>query len=240
MIKAYALSDVGTCRSVNQDYVFCTTKPVGKLPNLFIVADGMGGHKAGDMASKFSVETFIKQIEQSESDNPVSIISDAIKYTNTELINLAATSEDYRGMGTTFVVATIIDKSMYVANVGDSRLYILDEDFSQVTRDHSYVEEMVNNGTIDREEARNHEQKNLITRAMGGSPTIIADFFEVEIQGNETIFMCSDGLSNMVDDNQISSVLSGSEDLIYKAEKLIETANRNGGKDNISLVIIEP
>lgn len=240
MIKAYALSDVGACRSVNQDYVFCTTKPVGKLPNLFIVADGMGGHKAGDMASKFSVETFIKQVEQSESDNPVSIISDAIKYTNTELINLAATSEDYRGMGTTFVVATIIDKSMYVANVGDSRLYILDEDFSQVTRDHSYVEEMVNNGTIDREEARNHEQKNLITRAMGGSPTIIADFFEVEIQGNETIFMCSDGLSNMVDDNQISSVLNGSEDLIYKAEKLIETANRNGGKDNISLVIIEP
>lgn len=240
MIKAYALSDVGACRSVNQDYVFCTTKPVGKLPNLFIVADGMGGHKAGDMASKFSVETFVKQIEQSESDNPVSIISDAIKYTNTELINLAATSEDYRGMGTTFVVATIIDKSMYVANVGDSRLYILDEDFSQVTRDHSYVEEMVNNGTIDREEARNHEQKNLITRAMGGSPTIIADFFEVEIQGNETIFMCSDGLSNMVDDNQISSVLKGNEDLIYKAEKLIETANLNGGKDNISLIIIEP
>lgn len=240
MIKAYALSDVGACRSVNQDYVFCTTKPIGKLPNLFIVADGMGGHKAGDMASKFSVETFIEQVKQSTSDNPVSIISDAIKYTNTELINLAATSEDYRGMGTTFVVATIIDKSIYVANVGDSRLYILDEDFSQVTRDHSYVEEMINNGTIDREEARNHEQKNLITRAMGGSPTVIADFFEVELAGNETIFMCSDGLSNMVEDDHIASVLSGNEDIIYKAEKLIQTANNNGGKDNISLVIIEP
>lgn len=240
MIKAYALSDVGACRSVNQDYVFCTTKQVGKLPNLFIVADGMGGHKAGDMASKFSVETFVEQVKQSTSDNPVSIISDAIKYTNTELINLAATSEDYRGMGTTFVVATIIGKSIYVANVGDSRLYILDEDFSQVTRDHSFVEEMVNNGTIDRETARNHEQKNLITRAMGGSPTVIADFFEVELAGNETIFMCSDGLSNMVEDDQIASVLSGSEDIIYKAEKLIQTANNNGGKDNISLVIIEP
>lgn len=240
MIKAYALSDVGACRSVNQDYVFCTTKPVGKLPNLFIVADGMGGHKAGDMASKFSVETFIEQVKQSTSDNPVSIISDAIKYTNTELINLAATSEDYRGMGTTFVVATIIEKSIYVANVGDSRLYILDEDFSQVTRDHSYVEEMINNGTIDREEARNHEQKNLITRAMGGNSTVIADFFEVELAGNETIFMCSDGLSNMVEDDQIASVLSGNEDIIYKAEKLIQTANNNGGKDNISLVIIEP
>lgn len=240
MINAYALSDVGACRSVNQDYVFCTTKQVGNLPNLFIVADGMGGHKAGDMASKFSVETFVEQVKQSTSDNPVSIISDAIKYTNTELINLAATSEDYRGMGTTFVVATIIGKSIYVANVGDSRLYILDEDFSQVTRDHSFVEEMVNNGTIDREEARNHEQKNLITRAMGGNPTIIADFFEVELLGGETIFMCSDGLSNMVEDNQISSILSGKEDIIYKAEKLIKTANDNGGKDNISLVIIEP
>ena len=240
MIKAYALSDVGACRSVNQDFVFCTTKPVGKLPNLFIVADGMGGHKAGDMASKFSVETFIEQVKQSTSDNPVSIISDAIKYTNTELINLAATSEDYRGMGTTFVVATIIEKSIYVANVGDSRLYILDEDFSQVTRDHSYVEEMINNGTIDREEARNHEQKNLITRAMGGNSTVIADFFEVELAGNETVFMCSDGLSNMVEDDQIASVLSGNEDIIYKAEKLIQTANNNGGKDNISLVIIEP
>ena len=240
MIKAYALSDVGACRSVNQDYVFCTTKQVGNLPNLFIVADGMGGHKAGDMASKFSVETFVEQVRQSTSDNPVSIISDAIKYTNTELINRAATSEDYRGMGTTFVVATIIGKSIYVANVGDSRLYILDEDFSQVTRDHSFVEEMVNNGTIDREEARNHEQKNLITRAMGGNPTIIADFFEVELLGGETIFMCSDGLSNMVEDNQISSILSGKEDIIYKAEKLIKTANDNGGKDNISLVIIEP
>lgn len=240
MIKAYALSDVGACRSVNQDYVFCTTKQVGNLPNLFIVADGMGGHKAGDMASKFSVETFVEQVKQSTSDNPVSIISDAIKYTNTELINLAATSEDYRGMGTTFVVATIIGKSIYVANVGDSRLYILDEDFSQVTRDHSFVEEMVNNGTIDREEARKHEQKNLITRAMGGGSTVIADFFEVELGGSETIFMCSDGLSNMVEDNQIASILSGKEDIIYKAEKLIKTANDNGGKDNISLVIIEP
>lgn len=240
MIKAYALSDVGACRSVNQDYVFCTTKQVGNLPNLFIVADGMGGHKAGDMASKFSVETFVEQVRQSTSDNPVSIISDAIKYTNTELINLAATSEDYRGMGTTFVVATIIGKSIYVANVGDSRLYILDEDFSQVTRDHSYVEEMVNNGTIDREEARNHEQKNLITRAMGGNPVVIADFFEVELVGNETIFMCSDGLSNMIEDDYIASILSGKEDIIYKAEKLIKTANDNGGKDNISLVIIEP
>lgn len=240
MIKAYALTDVGKCRSVNQDYVFCTTRQIGKLPNLFIVADGMGGHKAGDMASKFSVNTFIEQVKESESDNPITIISDAIKYTNVKLRELAATSEDYRGMGTTFVVATIIDKSVYVANIGDSRLYLLGEDFRQITRDHSLVEEMVSIGTIGRDEARNHARKNVITRAMGGNDDVMADFFEVELTGGETIFMCSDGLSNMVEDSQIALILGENIDIINKAETLVNNANKNGGKDNISLVIIEP
>lgn len=240
MMKAYALTDVGKCRSMNQDYVFCTTKPIGKLPNLFIVADGMGGHKAGDMASKFSVNTFVEQISQAGNNNPITIISDAIKYTNAKLLELAASSEDYNGMGTTFVVATIIGKSVYVANVGDSRLYLLGESFRQVTRDHSLVEEMVSIGTIGREEARTHARKNVITRAMGGSMEVLADFFEVELSGNETVFMCSDGLSNMVEDSVISSVLCENADIINKAEKLVGIANENGGKDNISLIIIEP
>lgn len=240
MIQAYALTDVGLCRSMNQDCVFCTTKEIGRLPNLFIVADGMGGHKAGDMASRFSVETFVEYVRNATNDNPVSVISDAIKYTNAKLLELATTSEDYAGMGTTFVVATIINKSVYIANVGDSRLYILGEEFNQVTRDHSYVEELVSMGSIDRESARNHERKNFITRALGGSSDVIADFFEVELAGNEKILMCSDGLTNMIVDNEIASILSDSADIIYRAEKLIETANNYGGKDNISLVIIEP
>ena len=240
MIEAYALTDVGLCRSMNQDCVFCTTREIGKLPNLFIVADGMGGHKAGDMASRFSVDTFVECVKNATNDNPITVISDAIKYTNAKLLELAATSEDYAGMGTTFVVATIINKSVYIANVGDSRLYILGEEFNQVTRDHSYVEELVSMGSIDRESARNHERKNFITRALGGSNEVIADFFEVELAGNEKILMCSDGLTNMIVDNEIASILSDSADIIYRAEKLIETANNYGGKDNISLVIIEP
>lgn len=108
MIKAYALTDVGRMRSVNQDYVYCTSKPVGKLPNLYIVADGMGGHKAGDLASRFSVQSFTDSVKSSDSDNPITIISDAIKYTNSELLKLAATSADYTGMGTTFVIATVL------------------------------------------------------------------------------------------------------------------------------------
>lgn len=240
MIQAYALTDVGVCRSMNQDFVFCTTNPVGNLPNLFIVADGMGGHRAGDLASKFSVETFVEQVRNAKNDNPVSVISDAIKYTNARLLELAASNQDYFGMGTTFVVATIINKSVYIANVGDSRLYILGEEFNQVTRDHSYVEELVSSGSIDREAARTHAKKNYITRALGGSVDVMADFFEVELSGNEKILMCSDGLSNMIMDREIASVLSEDADIIYRAKKLLDTANNYGGKDNISLVIIEP
>lgn len=239
MIKAYALTDVGRTRSVNQDYVYCTGKPVGRLPNLFIVADGMGGHKAGDLASKFSVQTFVECVRSAKSDNPITVISEAIKYTNTRLVELAATSPDYTGMGTTFVAATIIDRSVYVANVGDSRLYVLGDELRQITRDHSLVEEMVTNGTIDREEARTHERKNVITRAIGGAGEVMADFFEVELGRGDIIVMCSDGLSNMVEDAQIASVLGSGREISEKAGILVDMANEHGGKDNISLIIIE-
>ena len=239
MIKAYALTDVGKTRSVNQDFIYCTCKPVGILPNLFIVADGLGGHKAGDLASRFSVETFVKRISETDGDNPVTIMSDAIKYVNAGLLELAATSEDYTGMGTTFVAATVIGNSVYVANVGDSRLYVLNDEFRQVTRDHSVVEDLVSKGVLDREQARHHERKNEITRAIGGSRDVMADFFEIEVSESDTIFMCSDGLSNMVEDSQISSILSGRHSIAEKAHALVDAANEHGGRDNISLIIIE-
>lgn len=239
-MNAYAVTDVGRQRNMNQDYVYSTGKPVGNLPNLYIVADGMGGHKAGDLASKFSVTTFIEYVSRSDSIKPIAIISDAIQHTNTELLNLAATSPDYSGMGTTFVVATIYGNSAYIANVGDSRLYVMDHELHQITRDHSLVEEMVQSGTIDRSEARNHEQKNVITRAIGGMENVMADFFEVELEENSCILMCSDGLTNMVTDAEIERVLSAKEDIMIKCNTLVELANKNGGKDNISVIIIEP
>lgn len=239
-MNAYALTDVGRQRNMNQDYVFSTVKPVGNLPNLFIVADGMGGHKAGDLASKFSVNTFIDCVKNSGSSKPVQIISDAIKHTNEELLKLASTSEDYRGMGTTFVVAVIYGKSVYVANIGDSRLYLADRELKQVTRDHSYVEEMVQMGTLNREDARTNEYKNVITRALGGTENVIPDFFEIEIEDNSRILMCTDGLTNMVTDKEIESVMSSHDDIMNKADKLVMMANQNGGKDNISVIIIEP
>ena len=239
-MNAYALTDVGRQRNMNQDYVFSTVKPVGNLPNLFIVADGMGGHKAGDLASKFSVNTFIDCVKNSVSSKPVQIMSDAINHTNEELLKLASTSEDYRGMGTTFVVAVIYGRSMYVANIGDSRLYLADRELKQVTRDHSYVEEMVQMGTLNREDARTNEYKNVITRALGGAENVIPDFFEIEIEDNSRILMCTDGLTNRVPDKEIESVMSGHDDIMNKADKLVMMANQNGGKDNISVIIIEP
>lgn len=239
-MNAYALTDVGRQRNMNQDYVFSTVKPVGNLPNLFIVADGMGGHKAGDLASKFSVNTFIDCVKNSVSSKPVQIMSDAINHTNEELLKLASTSEDYRGMGTTFVVAVIYGRSMYVANIGDSRLYLADRELKQVTRDHSYVEEMVQMGTLNREDARTNEYKNVITRAIGGAENVIPDFFEIEIEDNSRILMCTDGLTNMVTDKEIESVMLGHDDIMNKADKLVMMANQNGGKDNISVIIIEP
>lgn len=238
-MRAYAATDVGRVREVNQDYIFCSMRPVGKLPNLFLVADGMGGHRAGDLASRYTVETLIRNIENSHSDNPITIINDAIIDANTRLLRKASEAEEYSGMGTTLVVCTIIGESMYVANVGDSRLYLYDGKLSQITRDHSLVEEMVALGKLNRDEARKHEKKNVITRAIGGAKDVMADFFEAELTAGNRIILCSDGLSNMVDDGEIEQVLASSLPIEEKTRQLLGRANENGGKDNIAVVIIE-
>ena len=238
-MRVFAATDVGREREINQDYIFCSMEPVGKLPNMFIVADGMGGHKAGDLASRYTVEKFIESVKASGSDNPITIINDAIVEANGRLLEKAEESEAYNGMGTTLVVCTIIGESMYVANVGDSRLYLYDGRLSQITRDHSLVEEMVSLGRLDRSEARKHEKKNVITRAVGGSKEIMADFFEAELTAGNRIIMCSDGLSNMVEDDEIEQVLAGNASTEDKTKKLLDRENENGGKDNIAIIIVE-
>ena len=155
---SYGRTDVGSKRQMNQDYVYYSDKPVGNLPNLYIVADGMGGHKAGDVASRYTVTQFVSHIKENNGRNPISIIDDAILKANEELIELANTNEDFDGMGTTLVVCSYIDKSLFIANIGDSRLYLINkEKIKQITRDHSYVEEMVSNGEISRKEEYNYK-----------------------------------------------------------------------------------
>jgi protein phosphatase len=144
-------------------------------------------------------------------------------------------------MGTTIVAATIIDNTLYAANVGDSRLYILNgRNITQITKDHSLVEEMVRMGEMGREDARTHPDKNVITRAVGVFEDISVDVFEIGLQRGDLILMCSDGLTNMVEDEEIRRIVMGQRDLVEMAESLVARANENGGKDNITVVLVDP
>ena len=240
-MKVYSATDVGQKRKMNQDYVFTSEDAVGNLPNLFVVADGMGGHNAGDFASSHAVEILVDEIRKDADYNPVKIIRHAIETANTEIIEQAQKDESLRGMGTTMVVSTIVGQYAYVANVGDSRLYVVQGQIQQITKDHSLVQEMVRLGEISPEEARNHRDKNIITRALGAEKTVDIDFFDLKLEAGDTILMCSDGLSNMVDDRKMEEIILDSEmDLTEKGKTLIREANLNGGKDNIAIILVEP
>lgn len=240
MLKTFSITDIGKKRKLNQDYVYTSERPVGNLPNLFIVADGMGGHNAGDYASKFTVETIVEEIKTAEEKNPEEILKRAIETANGKVLQMAGENPELEGMGTTVVAATCIGEELHVANVGDSRLYVIGEKITQVTRDHSLVEEMIRMGGIDRQSARNHPDKNIITRAIGAEDYIDIDFFQVSLSKGDIVLMCSDGLTNMLEDEEIRMILNGQRDIVEKAEQLVKAANNNGGKDNITVVLIEP
>ena len=242
-MKTFSITDAGAIREMNQDFYFSSDTAVGNLPNLFIVADGMGGHKAGDYASRYTIERVVASVSRNAGDEPVSIIKEAINKANELLVAESREDEAKRGMGTTLVIGTIIGNKLFVANIGDSRLYIVGgtEQIRQITRDHSLVQEMVRMGEITAEEARNHPDKNIITRALGAEKTVDVDFFDMRLEPGSTILMCSDGLSNMVEDKKMEEIiLNSDEDITWKGNTLIQEANNNGGKDNIAIILIEP
>lgn len=239
-MKVYSGTDIGRRRQVNQDYVYVSEAPVGNLPNLFVVADGMGGHNAGDYASSFAVRVLVDSVKDNADFNPIKIIRHGIELANRELLEQARESEERRGMGTTMVAATVVGNYVYVANVGDSRLYVVGRKMTQITKDHSLVQEMVRLGELTEEDARNHPDKNIITRALGAGERVNIDFFDFRLEEDSNILMCSDGLSNMVTDEEIQRVILGTEDVGEKGDALLRLANENGGKDNIAVVLIEP
>jgi protein phosphatase len=239
-LKAFSITDIGEKRRINQDYVFCEVNAIGNLPNLFIVADGMGGHNAGDYASRFCVEFITENIRNSDIESPIALIEEAIKDTNKQLYEKSKQQIDYEGMGTTLVVATIYDNDMYVANIGDSRLYVIGKEIRQITEDHSLVQAMVKTGELDRDEAKAHPNKNIITRALGTNETVQPDFFEVELAEDDIVLMCSDGLTNMLNDETIEQIIKeNADDPKIAAETLVKQANENGGKDNITVIIVK-
>lgn len=241
-MKAFSMTDIGMVRKINQDYIFSSENAVGNFPNLFLVADGMGGHQAGDYASRVCVETIVDSIKNSYLRTEIGILEEAIKNANRRIHTDALSNSELKGMGTTLVAAVITrDDVLYVANIGDSRLYIVNrQEIKQITEDHSYVEELIRKGEIRRSEARNHPKKNVITRAIGTSSRVIVDYFEVPLRDGDKILLCSDGLSNMVEDRELQYIIeSYSDETEIAVKELVKRANENGGKDNISTILIK-
>lgn len=241
-MNAYAITDIGMKRSMNQDFAYLSVDSVGNLPNLFIVADGMGGHRGGGYASRLAVEKILDKVREGKDGNPEDILTEAILYANDCVRKEAVQDERLAGMGTTVVAATCNGCELQVANVGDSRLYIADkEEIRQITQDHSLVEEMVRCGGLSREQARNHPDKNIITRAVGVEDDLKVDCFFVPLKENEKVLLCSDGLTNMLEDEEIKNILlQNNAGVKEKADALIAAANNHGGRDNIAVIIMEP
>ena len=240
-MRAYGMTDVGMVRDRNQDYIYCSSDPVGGLDNLFLVADGMGGHRAGDYASRFLVEGLAAYAGRREDGTAVQVIQEGLRQINGKLYEASLKNSTLHGMGTTLVAASVEGNTLYAANVGDSRLYLFrDKRLFQITRDHSYVEELVALGQMERNSRDYQRKKNIITRAIGVAEHVEADFFEEELLPEDLILMCSDGLCNMLEDEETAAVLGQRGSLKQKTERLISQANDRGGYDNIAVIVIDP
>ncbi len=238
---AFGKTDIGRVRACNQDFIFYSPDRLGDLDSLFLLADGMGGHRAGDYASRFVVEHLVSYLKDCRSKTIVEELQSGIRSVNRQLYQKSTEEEELSGMGSTLVAGVISNNILSVANVGDSRLYLSRSDeLIQVTRDHSLVEELVSKGEIKRDSQSYKNHKNIITRAMGVEPAVQAEFFEVPLFKGDILLLCSDGLSNMVSDKDIEECIKSDISLERKAEDLIDMANSNGGLDNIAVILIDP
>lgn len=241
-MRAFARTDRGKIRSANQDTLFATALSIGVLDNLFMVADGMGGQKAGDYASRAVINDICgqlaKQDPEAECKDVIDTLSGLLETSNRNLYRDSLAASDRSGMGTTLVMATIHQGILYAANIGDSRLYLIrDGQLRQVTRDHSYVEEMVQTGRMERNSEEYRSKKNIITRAMGIGEQVEADFFREPLAEGDLFLLCSDGLTNMVPEQDILRLCTEDRTLKDRVNALIDLANANGGRDNISVIL---
>ena len=243
---ATGLTDVGLARSQNQDAIFVSTGQIGPLPNLFIVADGMGGHNAGEVASKQAVECISEYIqayplaELMHSDNFLDLMVNATQYASSYVHQLSVENEEMRGMGTTLTACVLTDEKVIIAHIGDSRAYAISkEKITQLTTDHTYIAELVQAGEVTAEDARTHPKRHVLTRVLGVPGHCEVDGYATELSGISTLLLCSDGLSNMLDDAALMEIVNGGGFAKTRVQLLIEEANKKGGLDNISAILID-
>lgn len=241
-LDIYGASDIGCVRELNEDS-FCIYGFEQAKPNGFcILSDGMGGCNAGEVASQKTVQFMADELIDAMSGDTKSMpksINQAVCTTNEKVYKMAVENQSQFGMGATMVVAVIMEDEAYIANVGDSRAYAYrNHNLLQITKDHSVVEEMVANGSLTREEARNHPQRNIITRAMGTDAVTEPDIFEYDFFPGDCLLLCSDGLSGLVEDSEIQEMLEKELDSKETVTQLIELAKERGGNDNITVICI--
>ena len=243
MIETFGLSDVGCIRELNEDCFCIHGFDEGTSKGFCILADGMGGHNAGEVASQNAVKFIAEEMQKLLNDKDETEIPGrlcrAVEGANEKVYRMSTENKIHSGMGTTVVAAFICEGVAYVANVGDSRAYaIRSDEIAQITTDHSVVSELVMSGTITREEARVHPQKNIITRAIGTDSKVKVDRFEYDYSRGDVLLMCSDGLSGMLDDNEICEIVKAGRNSEETVCRLVDSAKENGGLDNITVICI--
>ncbi len=228
-------SDIGLKRSINEDRAAFFKRPDGLA--LALVADGMGGHNAGDVASDMAIQQMESFFLQADTHHFVSTTSkkewllQTVQQLNKTIYDYSLSHEDCKGMGTTFIAVLIEEQHCFIAHVGDSRVYYFFEDGAQqITRDHSYVNVLVENGEISEEEALTHPKKNFILKAVGTEETIEPDFYEVDLASESYLLICSDGLSNKLTVYEMASIITYPDSIEEKGRKLVELANASGGR----------
>lgn len=239
-------SHMGKVRKNNEDYCMGEIlQTEDDCIGVFALADGMGGHNKGEVASKIAVESIIDFLKENISQSggiKMDYLDDIIKqgynYANKKIYTKALEDNSCKGMGTTLVVAVIYQNDVIIANVGDSRGYLLKGDsFRKITKDHSVVEELVKAHLITEEEARFHPRRNQITRAMGAEEIIIVDIFREKVEKDDILLLATDGLTGCVEDESIKNIIKQDKDIKEICQDLINEANNNSGKDNISVIL---
>ena len=238
------VTDKGLKRDINQDY-YGVIEEDENIPYVFIIADGMGGHKSGEVASKLSVELSLSCVrkvlnKKLSKEDIVSKLKSVVEEVNRKVYESSCENVANNGMGTTLIIAVVMPCYVVIAHVGDSRVYVFrDKKLERITNDHSYVEELVKNGTITREEARKNPNKNVLTRAVGYEKDVDIDIYTCNREEDDIFMMCTDGLTNMVDESTIEEVFltkDKPQDIVYS---LINKSNENGGLDNITIIVFK-
>ena len=240
-MKAFAKTDIGKARDINQDYYYISEEQ--SEFNLYILADGMGGYNGGEVASKLAIESAKRYIDSNfdkiehTKEAIIELVKNAVEYSNMVVYERSKEDKDLEGMGTTLDICLIYNTRIYIGHIGDSRIYrVRNNLIRKLTKDHSYVQKLIEDGTITREEAMTHPKRNMLMKALGCTPYAEPDLKIRRFQPGDVLLMCSDGLTNMVKDDEIYNEIKNSPE--HAPERLVEKANNAGGYDNITIITI--